>query len=270
MKINLTWKKNRYVVFILLFLLLAAFGIRACTKRSILGERIYTVAYDKTWYPLDLRGRDHNMAAFCQDILVALAHEANFELDLFEVGPYALFDGLNDDSYDAVLSSKVPNVVNRREFDFSDPIYPLGPVLVVRMDSKIKDPYDLQGKVIGVEVGTQQLYQISEESDFVMIPFKDISAALESLDHNVIDAVLMEVLPAYSYIQGFYKGKLRVATSPLLDGGIRVVTLITPNNERFIAEFNRALKKIREEGIYDSLLRKWDLIKTELTTEDNK
>lgn len=243
MKLNLKSKKIRYIGSILLCLALIIFGVRACMRVTHHGEPVYLIAYEKTWYPMDLKGRAQNMVAFSQDLLRAIADETNFEVSFLEVSTSDLYEGLDEERYNAVISSIVPNYVNRRHYDFSDPIYPLGPVLVVKVNSPIKDIDDLKGKIIGVEVGTQQLYQITEESDYVMIPYKDVPVALESLDHNVVDAVLMDVLPAISYTQGYYRGRLKVATSPLIDAGIRIATLITPNNQLFLDEFNRGLQK---------------------------
>jgi polar amino acid transport system substrate-binding protein len=264
MTLNSIFKKILYFGSIILFVVLMVMGVRACMRYTHFGEEVYLIAYDKTWYPTDLRGREPNMVAFTMDLMKAIAVETDFEVKFIEVGSGSLYEGLDDRYYSAVISSKIPNIVNRREYDFSDAIYPLGPVLVVKMDSTFSDVSDLKGRIIGVEVGTQQLYQIIEESDFIMIPYQNIPAALESLERNGVDAVIMDVLPAYIYTQGYYKGRLRVATSPLLDAGIRLVTLITPHNQGFLEEFNRGLKQIKDEGIYDKLLKKWDLVKTEL------
>jgi polar amino acid transport system substrate-binding protein len=264
MKLNLTWKKIRNIGFILLFLVLIVLGVRACSDKIRVHEKVYVIAHDASWYPLDLRGKAQNMVAFCHEVLRSIAAETDFEVAFLEVGASTLYDGLRNGYYDAVISSRVPNSIYRREFAFSDALYPLGPVLVVKFNSKFMDVTDLKGKIIGVETGAQQLYQITEETDFVMIPYRDIPLALESLDRDVIDAVLMDVLPAYTYTQAYYKGRLKVATCPLIDGGIRLATLITPHNEKFINEFNIGLKKIRDKGTYDTLLKKWDLVKTEL------
>jgi len=229
----------------------------------------YYIGRDSTWYPLDFRGKERNMVGFTNDMLQAIAEEEEFSVYMFEVGTNALYDGLELGEYDGILSHLTPNIVNRRVYGFSDPFYTTGPVLIVRRGSQATSLADMRGKVIGVEAGALQIYNISEPSDVAFIPYDTASLALEKLDDNEIDGVVLDALKAYAYTEGYYRGRLKVATSPLTDKGLRLVTMRDPKSLLLVSRFNEGLKKIKDKGIYGELIEKWGLTDTEIR-EDNK
>lgn len=230
----------------------------------------YYIARDSTWYPMDLRGKEKNMVGFANDLIQEIGELEGFKAQVFEVGRSGLLDGLNTDRYEGVFSSFHPNPVNRKRYTFSEPFYLLGPVLVVPQESTIKSMKDLNGKILGIESGALQVFDIPEPPDIVIIPYNTVSIALDKLDNDVIDAVIMDVLRAYVFTEGFYAGKLKVATSPLTDRGLRLITRNDPNSLLLASQFDDGLKKLKENGRYDELLNKWGLTRTELEAHEVK
>jgi polar amino acid transport system substrate-binding protein len=246
------------LVIALIWLLFGAFSANSLPK-----DKLFLIARDSTWYPLDLRGKEISMVGFANEMVAAIAADQEFRTRLFEVGPNALFDGLDLKNYDAILSSLTPNVINRQWYVFSDPFYLVGPVLIVNEKSKAKSLEDMEGKIIGIESGALQVFNILEPPNIVIIPYDTASQALENLDNNVIDGVILEALRAYVYTEGFYSGRLKVASSPLTDRGLRLIARNEPGSVHFVSRFNEGLKAIREKGIYADLIEKWELITTD-------
>jgi len=237
---------------------------RACSAVITETDKVYHIGRDSTWHPVDLRGKEKAMVGFANDLIQAIGKVQDFKAIVFEVGPYALFDGLNIGNYDAVLSSLPPNVINRKRYRFSDPFYLVGPVLVVREDSDIASLKDMEGKILGIESGALQVYRIAEPPDVVIIPYDSAATALEYLDDNVIDGVLLDALRAHVWAEGFYAGRLKVATSPLTNRGLRLITRNTAEDLLWISRFDEGLKQIKESKEFDQLLNKWGLIDTEI------
>lgn len=208
------------------------------------------------------------MVGFTDDLIDAIGKLQNFKVITFEVGPNALFDGLNMGSYDAIFSSLTPNVMNRTQYEFSDPFYLLGPVLIVRKNSKIHSFIDLtEGKILGLASGTLQQYNITEPNGVIIIPYDSSKTAMEKLDQNIIDGVLMDALSAYVWTEGFYASRMIVVTNPLTNKGLRLIANKTDRHQAFVAQFNAGLKELKENGGFQKLLSKWDLFNTELHNE---
>ncbi len=228
------------------------------------GVPSYQIGRDSNWIPLDLRGKERNMVGFSNDLIAVISQEKNFRANVFEVGPHALFDGLNVGNYDAVFSSLDPSVTNRKRYLFSDPYYRIGPVLVVPISSEVDNLAEMKGKILGIESGALQIFNIPEPADVLIIPYENAAQALDNLDKNVIDGVYLDALRAHVFTQGFYLGRLKVATSPLTDKGLRLVARNEPQSENLILQFNEGLAEIKEQGIYRQLIEKWNLIDTEV------
>jgi len=238
--------------------------IRGCSAGPDIRKRTFQIGRDSTWYPMDLRGKEKAMVGFTNDLIAAIGKQQDFRSIVFEVGPNALLDGLNIGNYDAILSSMPPNTINRKRYGFSDPFYLVGPVLLVSEDSDIDSMEDMSGRILGIESGSLQIFNITEPPDIVIIPYDSGATALEALDEGVIDGVLLDALRAHVWAEGFYAGRLKVATSPLTNRGLRLVTRNQPEFLTWISQFDEGLQAIKESGLYDQLLIKWDLIDTEL------
>lgn len=224
----------------------------------------YYIARDSTWYPIDLRGKEKNMVGFANDLIQEIADMQGFKVQVFEVGRSGLYDGLETGRYEGVFSSLEPNPVNRKKYLFSEPFYRVGPVIVVSKDSDISSMEDLNGKILGIESGAMQVFNIAEPPEVVMIPYDSASSALDRLDQNIIDAVIMDVLRAYVFTEGFYFGRLKVATSPLTDRGLRLIARNQPSSHLLVSQFNEGLQNLKDNGRYEELLAKWGLTRTEL------
>ena len=102
----------------------------------------------------------------------------------------------------------------------------------------------------------------------MIIPYDTVSTALEKLNANVIDAVIMDVLRAYVFTEGFYAGRLKVATSPLTDKGLRLLGRDQPSSLLLISQFNEGLQELMESGRYHELIKKWGLTRTVLPKDE--
>lgn len=265
----LEFKKKYLSILIGLILIIAVawLGFRACSGNKIIGKDTYYIGRDSTWYPLNLRSKEKNMIGFVDDLMEEVAKLQEIRIYTFEVGTNALYDGLALGNYDGVYSILEPNVINRGSYEFSDPYYLIGPVLIVDVKNKASSLDDMKGKIIGIERGGFQVYNIPEPADILILSYNSASEALENLDRDIIDGVIVDALRAHVWVDGFYKGKLRVATSPMSDAGLRIVTLKTDRGKEFIKKFNESLKTLKENGTYKALIKKWELVATEVSPE---
>ena len=239
---------------------------RACNTQEP-GQEWYYIGRDSTWYPLDFRGKEKNMSGFVGDLVQAIGEEEKFKVIIYDTTTNSLMSGLQAGNYDAVFSSLSPTAQTKGLYLFSDVLYHTGPVLLLPQKSEVKTLADLKGKVIGVESNILQAFIVPESLDVVLIPYDTAGAAIENLDKNIIDGVLLDALRAYVYTHGYYEGKLKIAGPILAEKGERLLTKNEPANVKFIEHFNDGLKKVRQKGLYNDLIEKWNLINTEPVEE---
>jgi len=266
-------KKIAWILSILIIILTVWFYVRGCTSEQTLKSKVFLVGRDSTWYPIQLLGKERYFQAFTDDLLLAIAKEEDLHFQTTEVGPTQLFSGLDMGSYDAILTPIAPNVINQDSYIFSDPIYLLGPVLIVPINSKFKSLEDMEGQTIGVKSGFTTVFNLKHYPSILFVTYDNMNQALDNLANDRLDGVIVSAIAAYTYTQGFYSGKLKIVTSPLTKEGIRLVTLHYPLGEMLIESFNEGLSKLKTEKVYQTLLKNWNLINTEfeeVTTDEHK
>lgn len=246
-------------IFVVCIIALILGGIRACSNNSSdYSHHTFVIARDPTGYPLDFGGKDPSVIAFTNDLLLTIASRRGVNIEIISISYNNLYDGLDASEYAAVISSMEPTPLNARFYNFSDPFFLIGPVLIVPKESDIHTLKDLDNHIIGVKSGEILSLDLTEYSAYYMF-YDTISSAFTDLHNGRIDGIVMPVMQALTYITTFYPNSFKVVTSPLTNDGLRLVTRKTPMTEYLIGHFNEGLEELISDGTYSNLLKKWGL-----------
>jgi len=255
----------RFVLPTLLLGLLVTIGlvVRTCERPKPIQKKVFTIGRNMTWGGTDLRGKEKNMVGFTNDLIRAIARETKLQARIINASNQLLLDNLEDREYDGVFSSLNPTKQLEQTYLFSKPFYQIGPVLIVREESPYQSLKDMDGKTIGMVGVSSQLYQLPNGGTFILTPFETELEALDDLDDGHIDGVILDDIKAYTYTRGFFLERLRVATPPLTENGLRLIARNDPAGTLLINSFDEGLRKLRESQEYFRLMGKWDLINPE-------
>ena len=216
------------------------------------------VGVDANWYPLNFDNRTNNVTAFSTELLGQIGKVEKIPFVKVSVNWDNLMDGLKSDEYEAILTSMPPYIFNEKLFDFSNIYLPLGPVLVVPTGSMITGLNDLNGKEIAVISGSTSTLILEGSTGVLIRAYDSIPKALNDVVEGIVDGAMIDILSAVAYCNDLYQGKLKVATQPLNDEGLRLVTKHGAAPD-LISGFNEGLAKLKRNGTYDALLKKWNL-----------
>ena len=151
-----------------------------------------------------------------------------------------------------------PYIFNEKLFDFSTIYLPLGPVLVVPIGSMIDGLNHLNGKEIAVISGSTSPLILEGSTGVLIREYDSIPKALNDVVNGTVDGAMIDILSAVAYCNDLYQGKLKVATQPINDEGLRLVTKHGAAPD-LISGFDEGLAKLKRNGSYDALLKKWNL-----------
>lgn len=271
------FKKYVYWLLLPLAILFLLFIVRACSHKPLILKTVYLIGRENI-LQIELLGRERNLIAFTNDLLAAIATENHLRFQWIETNPSNLLNGLDNGSYDFILTSIRPNIVNQERYDFSESIFDLGPVLIVREDSMISSLKDMQGLQIGISYGLSTNFNAVKTPginifEMSFIYYNNMNRALDDLTNGTISGVIMKAIPAYAITQGLYAGKLKVVTPPFNDEGLRIVSLKNSSGNHIITMINESINKMRQDGSYHALITKWNLINAQSQfshPEDNK
>lgn len=238
-------------------LVLVLLGGFNCSGPS--SSKVYRIAIDQSWYPLDLMGKGAAIFAFSDDLLMTIAHNEGFLAQLYPVSWDSLLSSVQQGHADGAFSSIQPVMHYQDMYSFSDPYLCIGPVLVVRIDSTVESLQDMSEKEVGVLTGSPGVLLAEKNPSIVIRYFDKYPEALQQLASFNIDGVVMPSLLAHSYVRDIYHGLLKVVSKPLNSEGLRLLTL-KDKNEDLIDAFNDGLEKLKDDGTYEKLLKKWTLL----------
>lgn len=213
----------------------------------------------------ELLGREKNLLAFINDLISEISHDTNLHFQWMETNPNYLLLGLDRGRYDFILTTMRPNIINQEKYDFSEPIFDLGPVLIVRQESQFTSLADMKSRPIGIPYGMPTNFNSVRAPginvyDLSLLYYNNMNKALEDLQNHQIDGVIMKAIAAYAITEGLYAGKFKVVTPPFNDEGLRIVSLKSSSLNDIIDTINESVNLMREDGTYVKLIQKWNLI----------
>lgn len=239
------------IVTLSLFALLAACG-------SDYRNGSYTIGFDPAWFGVDFMGQQNNVTGFSRDLLKEIGKIEKVKFSLFPVSWDVLVPNLKSGQYDAILSSIYPYVFNQTYFDFSDPFLLTGPVLVLPATSTVTSLSQLDGKEIATLPDTNGSIYLQANPAILIRNYDSIPDAFNAILAGTIDGAVVDLLIANAYCRNIYQGKLRVATKPFNDDGLRVLTRAQEAPD-LLKTFNHGLATLKKNGTYDALMQKWAL-----------
>ena len=232
-------------------------ALMGCGK-SIPDNPENTIGRDSSWFPLQLDSKATSLTAFTDALVQEIGHLEHIPLHIVNIDWIQLFQHLDEGTVGSIFTSLTPNLLSEKKYTFSEPVIPLGPVLIVPADSEATSLADLAGKIVSVYQYDESSLVVQEHPTIVIRLYQNMPSILEDLSKGVIDAVLMPVLDARSLVYHLYPLQLKIITEPLSTKAIRLITL-KDENQALLRRFNRGLKKVQENGTYDNLRRLYKL-----------
>jgi polar amino acid transport system substrate-binding protein len=126
-------------------------------------------------------------------------------------------------------------------------------ITLQKLHSDIADHRDLRNRLVATVEGTTSVAAL-EKIGAVVFPEKSIDQAFEKLLRDEVDAVVFDSPTILYYARNKGAGKVLVV-GPLFD--IQYYAFLFPQGSKLREPVNRALLKLRKNGIYDKLYSKW-------------
>ncbi|MBQ8498614.1 transporter substrate-binding domain-containing protein [Chlamydia sp.] len=211
------------------------------------------VGRDTTWFPQQFGIYTAGINAFVNDLVSEINYKEGLNISLVNQDWVHLFENLDDKKTSGAFTSVSPSIEMLAKYQFSDPILLTGPVLVVSENSPYQSLQDLEGKLIGVYKFDASVLIAQNVPNAVINSYQHIPIALESLSTQRYDALLVPVIEATALVETAYKGRLRIASAPLNEEGLRLVVLRGGGADALLEGFNVGLAKSRRSGRYTAI-----------------
>lgn len=201
--------------------------------------------------------QDGKHVGFDQDLLAEIAKEAGFKYTINPMDFGALIPALQTANIDVAISSIFVTDARKQVVDFSDTYYTsaLG-VLVGADDASIKSGDDLPGKKVASVTGSAATTWLKEHVPTAEVTlFPQVTNMFMELQAGRAEAVVYDYPFLAYYAQTEGGGKVKVLEKPVGEG--IPVGIAFPKGSELVGKVNEALKKVRADGRYDAIYKKW-------------
>lgn len=191
------------------------------------------------------------------DLMAAIAKAAGFKYEFVNTRWDGIFVALASGEFDAVMSAATITEERKKTVDFSDPYFNAGQVISVKIgNTDIKVPKDLDGKKVGVQLGTTGDIWVTENTKAKeVVRYDEVTLAFQALSIGDVDAVVTDGPTSVAIIQANPEMKVTVVGEPFTEEYYGIA--VRKDRPEVLAAINKGLAAIKASGEYDAIINKW-------------
>lgn len=185
----------------------------------------------------------------------AIADKMGVELKIESMDFDSLIPAVASGKADFVVSGFTVTDERKEQVDFTDAYTASIQKILVRKDSDIKSYEDLEGKTVGVEMGTTGAMDVEEDETIKMKAdeYKTYSDVVTALKSEKIDAAVLDILPAQQIAEK--NDDLQVLDDEPY--GEEEYAIVCKKGSNLTAKLNDTLKALKEDGTIEKIMDKY-------------
>ena len=218
------------------------------------GEKKTTLvmATNAEFPPYEYRDGDQ-IVGIDAEIAQAIADDMGLELVIEDMQFDSIVPAVQSGKADIGIAGMTVTEDKLQNIDFSIPYTTSTQVVIVTNDSPITSPADLEGKTIGVQLGTTGDQYSSEIADATIERYNKGFEAVQALGQNKIDAVIIDREPARAFVADNEGLKILDEDYTVEDYAIAVAK----DNQELLEQVNNSLTKLKDSGKLQEIIDKY-------------
>lgn len=223
--------------------------------KRVLDSGKFTVVGSGGYRPFNYIDENGKVVGFDVDTGSEIAKRLGVELNYVTSDWDGLVEGLRNLRYDGILGSMAITEERLKVVNFTIPYYYSGAQLIVRIDSGITKPSEMNGKSIAVTIGTN-FVQDAEALGATVSFYQDDNATIMELINGRVDGVITDRLVAMEAMSKISGGdKLTFAGEILRLEEMAIA--INKNDTELLDKVDEILQQMHEDGTLKTISKKW-------------
>ena len=214
-----------------------------------------TVVGSGGYPPFNFIDDNGDVVGFDVDTGQEIADRLGVELNYVTGEWSGLIEGLRAGRYDGILGSMAITEERLETVNFTIPYYYSGAQLVVREDSGITDPSEMEGKSIAVATGTNFEMDVTDLGAEVKL-FDDDNGTMMELISGRVDGVITDRLVALRAMNEMEGGDELMLAGDLL----RLESMgiaINKEDDTLLAAIDEILQEMHDDGTLTAISEEW-------------
>lgn len=223
-----------------------------------LADGVLNVGTNAEFPPFEYVGDDGEPDGFDMALIKAIAEKLGVEV---------VVENMEFDSLVASIGSKIDVAIagmtiteeRKDAVDFSDEYYEAVQYVIVSVDSDIASAADLEGKNIGVQLGTTGDFIVEDIEGATAAQYNKAVDAVNDLRNGRVDAVIIDKNPALVFGEQF-KDEVKLYDGESADFGFEkeyYAIALPKGDEELAKSVNEALAELKEDGTFDELVSQY-------------
>lgn len=216
------------------------------------GKKALTMATESGFAPYEYLDGD-KVVGIDPDIAAEIAKEMGRELKIIDMPFDSIIPSVSSGKADFGAAGMSITAEREEQVDFTIEYATSKQVILVREDSDIKGEEDLNGKTVGVQLGTVADFALTDDYPDVKVQqYNKYFEAAGDLSNGRIDAIVMDSLPAQEVVK-IGSGLVILENELFTD---RYAICVKKGNTELLNTINRVLQRLIDEGKIDEFTMK--------------
>lgn len=250
------------ILAIVLVIAMAAVMMTGCqadadenSLERVKNEGKLTVVGSGGYPPFNFIADDGSVVGFDVDTGAAIAEHLDVDLDYVTSDWDGLVEGLRSGRYDGILGSMAITEERLEQVNFTIPYYYSGAQLIVRSDSGITDPSEMEGLEIAVVTGTN-FVEDAEELGATVVRYQDDTATIMDLVNGRVDGVITDRLVGLGAMRDIAGGDELELCGDILRLEEMAIA-VNKDDTELLEELNRILEEMHADGTLTAISHEW-------------
>ena len=236
---------------IFLMITLVIFGIISCGKKDN-GEKKLRVGLNAVFAPFE----SVENGQVTVDLINEIGKNLGYKVEIIDQSFDGLIPALKAGKIDIIVSGMSSTEERKKSVDFTDDYFVSKETYIRKKGNTAVTPATLSGKKIGVQLGTIQEIEAKEINGATVVPNESTVNTILDLKAGKIDVIILEKAVAEEYMKKnpemeiFDEKPAKIGMAMALNKG---------KNQELIKQINDELKKMKENGKYNELIKKYGL-----------
>ncbi len=228
----------------------------SASKSQALSDGVLTVGTNAEFPPFEYVGDDGEPDGFDIALIKAVGEE---------LGVKVVVENMDFDSLVSAIGSKIDVAIagmtvteeRKQSVDFSESYFDAVQHVLVPAGSDISSKDDLVGKKIGVQLGTTGDFLVEDIEGATAQQYNKAVDAVNDLVNGRVDAVIVDSNPAGVFAKNF-EGAIKDLDGADFGFEVENYAIAIPKGDSELkTAIDNALKKLKENGTYDELVKKY-------------
>ncbi|ASS76197.1 ABC transporter substrate-binding protein [Tumebacillus algifaecis] len=223
-------------------------GSEAGKKKIVMGT-----SADYPPYEYHDTSKGGEVVGFDVDIAKSIADQLGYTLEVKDMDFNGLIPALQAGTVDFVMAGMTPTEERKQSVDFSDIYFEAKNTIVAKKGSKLATPESLSGKKVAVQLGSIQESAAKDMPGLNIVPLNKTGEIIQEIKAGRVDAAIIEDTVAKGFIEA--NKDLEFNMIPKTEEAGSAIAF--PKNSDKTADFNKALKAMKDSGQIESMVKNW-------------